>query len=82
MQRRRTTLSKLLMVSNGVQKLGHIDSIFLKSGVKIYGTCFRDKMKQQLVPTMHHTSADMIICKLNSAPAQPAWDTAKILKVP
>jgi len=66
--RTRPTLSKSVMVSVGVSKLGHTSLMFVDTGVKVDGAYNRDVLlKQQLLPAIREISGEYFIFQQDSA---------------
>ena len=59
--RTRTTLTKSVMVSIGVSKLGRTYLIFVDPGIRINGAYYWDVLlKQEMLPDIHAISGDFI----------------------
>jgi len=76
----RPTLSKSLMVSVAVSKLGY-SFFFVEPGVKVDGRYYRDVLlKQQMLPVMRRIAGDTYVFHQDSAPAKRARDTVQLLQ--
>jgi hypothetical protein len=67
--------------SVGISKLGFTELIFVDLGLKINGAYYRDVLlSQQLLPMMHDVSGEFLSFQLDSAPANRARNTVRLLE--
>ena len=79
--RTRSTFSKSVMVSVAVSRMGMTELIFVDPGVKVNGQYYRDVLlSQQMLPAIKRVAGDTFVFQQDSAPANRARDTIKLLQ--
>ena len=77
----RPTLSRSVMVSVAVSKLGCTELFFVEPGVKVNGEYYRDVLTiQKIWPALRYMSGDFFVFQQDSAPAHRARDTVDLLR--
>jgi len=78
--RTRSTLSKSVVVSVAVSKLGCSGLIFVESGVKVNGAYYRDVLLQKMLPAIRSVAGEPFIFQQYSAPAHRAHEKVSLLE--
>jgi len=78
----RSNISKSLMVSMAVSKLGCSELFFVEPGVKVGGHYYQDVLlRQQLLPVMRRIAGSTFVFQQDSAAAHRAHDSVQLLQM-